>query len=106
MNVKIDGQGLRFRVTAAELEQLQKGVTLQESLQIGRRGLVIVIDPVAVTDNLTAIYDEDRIRLLLSPAKVKKLASMGRSREGLEDVTDDLTISLQVDFRTQKRQLA
>lgn len=106
MNVKIDHEGLRFRITAEELEQLQRGDPLKEVLQIGRRSLAIVIDPVAVGNDLAVIYDEDTIRLNISPARVTELAAMGRSREGLEQETDHFITALQVDFRTQKRQSA
>lgn len=105
MNVKISSGKLRFKITAEELDLLKEGQTLKEILQIGRRKLSIVIGPVAASDELTVIYDEDSIRLILSPGKVEELLTLGRSREGLEQVTDNLTISLQVDFRTQKKNL-
>lgn len=106
MNVRIDGKGLRFKITEEELKHLLSGTTLEEVLPLGRRALSVVIDPVGVSDELMAIYDEDTIRLVISPAKVQELADMGRSREGLAQSRDDLSVSLQVDFRTQKRKAA
>lgn len=103
MNVKIDGEGLRFRLSEDELKTLLNGGTLQETLRIGRRTLGIAVDSVGASDDLIAVYDENTIRLLVSPDKVRELSSMGRSREGLEQTAHGLTVSLQVDFRTQKR---
>lgn len=106
MNVKIDHTGLRFRITANELAILQSGETLAETLAIGRRRLSIAVDPVGASDELIAVYDQDIIRLLVSPGKIAALAAMGRSREGLEQEREGVILSLQVDFRTQKRQPA
>lgn len=105
MNVRIDHQGVRFRISAEELKMLQKGKVLKESLRIGQQ-LSLVIDPVGVTEDLGVLYDDHTIRLLISPENVNKLAALGRSREGLEQKNGEITVSLQVDFRTQKHQTA
>lgn len=104
MNVKIDHTGLRFRITAEELTQLSQGETLRENLQIGVNQLKIAIISDPENTDLTAVYEEDSIRLLVSPERIETLEKMGRSREGLIQERDGMILSLQVDFRTQKRQ--
>ena len=106
MNVKISSTALCFKITASELERLKNAETLLETLSIGRRKLSIAVDPAGVRDDFIVSYDEDTVRLLVSMAKVRELADLGRSRDGLEQDIGGLSVSLQVDFRTQKRQAA
>ncbi|PJB72768.1 MAG: hypothetical protein CO093_02220 [Alphaproteobacteria bacterium CG_4_9_14_3_um_filter_47_13] len=106
MNVKISSGEMRFKITAEELEHLKKGIPLVERLVVGRQKLTLAIDPVGVSDDFIVSYDENTIRLLVSAPKIQALADLGHCREGLEQVTDHLTISLQVDLRTQRRQSA
>lgn len=106
MNLKLDHTGMRFKITADELAQLQDGKHLKEVLQIGPQRLAIIIDPAGRDDEFGAGYSDGMIWLLLSATKINELATLGRSREGLEQEQDGLVLSLQVDFRTQKRQRA
>lgn len=105
MNVKISGKGLRFKITAEELETLLGGNILMETLSIGRKKLSLSVDPAGVNEDMVVSWDEDTIRLLISPAKVKMMADMGRCKDGLEQKEGaGPAVSLQVDLRTQKRQ--
>lgn len=103
MNLKIGSDKLRFKITVEELDLLKEGSVLRETLTIGRRAFSIVIDPIAVSDDLTVIFDDNAIRLLVSPAKIGELSGMGRSKEGIFGSQQDLQLSLQVDLRADPR---
>lgn len=107
MNIRIDGKGLRFKITDEELQHLLEGKLLEEILPIGSKALSVAVEPSGTDgDKLEAVYDEDTIRLVIAPEKLHELSAMGRSREGLLQEGEKLAISLQVDYRTQKRQTA
>jgi hypothetical protein len=77
---------------------------LEENLQIGTNPLKIMIIPEAENAGLSAVYETNTIRLLVAVECIEDLHNMGRSREGVIEESDDMILSLQVDFRTQKRQ--
>lgn len=106
MNIRIDGKGLRFKITDEELQYLLDGKGLEEILPIGSKALSVAIEPSGTDGYLAAVYDEDTIRLVIAPEKLHELSAMERSREGLLQEGEKLTISLQVDYRTQKRRTA
>lgn len=101
MNLKIDKEGLRFRISSEELEDLKKGTSLQQTLTIGQKTLTIAIDP--VKGNQGVSYSKDQIRLRVLEEKIHQLSDLGRSREGLEEIMNNISVFLQIDFRTRKR---
>lgn len=103
MNVKISASGLAFKISAEELETLLSGQPLRESLSIGGNRLGISLHPVETDSAMSVSFSADTIRLCAAPGKIRELADLGRSREGLVHDQDGLEIELLVDFRTQKR---
>ncbi len=110
MNLKIENNGLRFRITESELQTLLTGQALEEITDITGKKLIVMIDPVSSNSEMEAAMmnntDDTFIRMTISPEQLQMLEQKGRSKEGLESRRNELTISLQVDVRSQKRQAA
>ena len=112
MNVKIAENAVTFKITEAELAGLLSGDILQKTVMIGASGFTMAIDPVSGIQaadggqaSLTVVLDRAKARLTLytSGRHVKKLADMGKSREGLSARCGELDVFLQVDIRNDSR---
>ena len=103
MNVKLEEGALRFRISDKELDYLLQGTGLSLELNIAGRKLSAFIVPDDSAAGLFPLYSQDNIQLLVSPEKIRELESLGRSREGVSRECEGVLVSLQVDFRTQKK---
>lgn len=108
MNVRLENQNIRFKITGEELEKLLRGDCLHIDLNLLDKNLIALINPKGLADVMEAklAVDEEDIylSLLVPPDYIQKLANMGRSKEGLQQEIGKLTITLQVDLKSDKRQ--
>lgn len=112
MNLRIEGQHLRFRISKGELEQLCQGVALVQRTHLPEsQSLEIVIATGHEADEFQLNYQRNTMRLTVSEDAAKNLLFSLPAREGIEAVQvlesdDRLQLSLEVDIRTQKRKKA
>jgi hypothetical protein len=107
MNIKIENQKLRFKITEDELAKLCAGHCLNTQVNFLNKVFVTVINPQGLTKGMDArlVCDEGDtyLTLFVSPDQTQELSDLGRSRQGIEVNIDGLTISLQVDLRSDSR---
>ena len=109
MNLRINGQELRFRVTKEELESLCSGKTLEQSTLLpNNQVLTSTIASNSSNDGMSLSNDSNALALLINKSLATKFFESLPSREGLEatqEINDELslTLILEVDIRTQKR---
>ncbi|HSK28527.1 MAG TPA: hypothetical protein VLA17_01060 [Candidatus Limnocylindria bacterium] len=101
MNLRLAPNSLRFKVDREELGRLLSGETLESSVPFGERNLGFLIVPTEAADSMKPSYTGDRVILKIAPLQLKMLADKGRSKEGLEEEVDGVTVSLQVDIRSK-----
>ncbi|MBK7362556.1 MAG: hypothetical protein IPJ01_09700 [Micavibrio sp.] len=110
MNVKIENKSLRFKITEEELIVLMEGHCVHQEIVIMDKALIVVINPQGRGTGIEARLVQDKneayLNLLLPPSKVQKLSDMGRSRAGLQQQMENLSITLQVDVRADSRKAA
>jgi hypothetical protein len=104
MNVKLEEGALRFRISDEELRTLLQGYGLSVSLTIAGKTLSAFIVPGDPAAGFSPLYEQDNIRLQVPPEKLKELERLGRSRDGIFQECGGVLVSLQVDFRTQKKE--
>ncbi len=105
MKLRLDGHSLRFRITDEDLNALITGRALKENIVIGENNLCFTVIP-GGNAAMAVSCEGSEIKLSVSQDKIRELAGMGRSKEGLKIMQDDLSISLQVDLRKEKRSAA
>ncbi len=107
MNVKIKEQNLCFKISEIELNTLLKGHSVHAKVVLLGHTMVIAINPNGENDRLMTklVLDQSEayLNLIVSHRLLKELESKGRSREGVHQIIDDVTISLQVDVRKDAR---
>ena len=107
MNVKIAETAVTFKISEEELNVLLGGQILEKIVPIAANDFAMVIDPAGKNDDipLKLILDRDESCLMLctSLKQIQKLATMGKSREGLSCHWNGIDIELQVDIRADSR---
>lgn len=109
MNLRIEGQQLRFRISKEELKELCSGVSITQLTYFPKmRALDIDITPQNIEPALQLIFDGDCMMLAVQKQAAEDLYHALPSREGIEvkqtiDVGKTLELILEVDIRTQKR---
>ena len=109
MNLRINGQELRFRISKGELESLCKGEELEQiSYLPNNHNLTTKITTEAASYGLFLIIKNNRFVLHVNHKTAKDFLESLPSREGLEatqEINDELSLKLflEVDIRTQKR---
>ena len=101
MNLRLAPGSLRFKVDREELGRLLSGETLEACVPFRGRTLGFLIVPAEATDSMKPDYTGERVILKIAPVQLKMLADKGRSKEGLEEEVDGVTVSLQVDIRSK-----
>lgn len=109
MNVKIKDKAFQFKITEEELSALLNGQCIHAEVKVMNKALVVTINPRSSESIMTSklvIDDGDvYLTLLLPQQKVQEFSDMGRSRSGMEQQVGDLSITLQVDLRTDSRKI-
>lgn len=103
MNVKIEEQKLRFKISEDELKTLLKGNPVNAKVTLFDKILVTTINPHGrdkiMEPKLVLDRQDVYLNLLIPPTVVQELFDMGQSREGLKKEIGGISISLQVDMR-------
>ncbi len=109
MNVRIEDQALRFKMTEQELDQLLEGHCLHIKIGFFGREFIVVINPQGHGEGmmLKLVQDQNEayLQLLILPEIVQQLSEIGRSRTGLQQDVDGVSVSLQVDVREDSRKV-
>ncbi len=110
MNVRIEEQNLRFKISEDELAMLLSGRSLSVRVGFAGKALIATIDPENVGEvmetRLSLDDNEVHLNLLIPPSSVQKLSDMGRSRTGLQQEVNGASVSIQVDLRADSRKKA
>jgi hypothetical protein len=102
MNLRLARNSLRFKVDQEEFDRLLSGETLEAYVPFSERNLSFLIVPTKAAGSMKAKYADDRVILKIALLQLQMLADKGRSKEGLEEEVDGITVSLQVDIRSKK----
>lgn len=108
MNIRIEGQDLKFKISEDELSVLNLGNTVDMETNFAGQILQTKIQCHELCQSMNVQIERinNNIILLLlkiSPSFLENLNDIGRSREGVSVVTNDVSLTLQVDFRKDKR---
>ncbi len=102
MNVRIEGQSLRFKITEEELNALLDGHSVHVKVELLDKILVATINPAGRGENMEPklVLDDNEayLNLLISPSQVQALSDMSPSREGIRQKAGDISVTLQVDM--------
>jgi hypothetical protein len=105
MNLRIDEQGLRFRVTPEDLRRLLDDGAISHTLGDGNGKFFCGIE-LSPDANVFFRFGTDGLRLYAPRSVLEELDEMGLSRQGLSFRQGDTEISLQVDIKAQAGRLA
>lgn len=109
MNLRIEGQQLRFRISKEELERLCSGSSITQPTYFSKmKALDIDITPQDIEPALQLMFDCDCMMLAVQNQAAQDLYHALPSREGIEakqtiNAVQTLELILEVDIRTQKR---
>lgn len=108
MNLRLEGQAVRFRIRKEELEALCAGETLEQVTQLPHSLLTLTIRTDHTEIPLRLVTGSQSWLLEVNKTAVQDLLDSLPSREGIyyEQATDgsaSLHLMLEVDIRTQKR---
>lgn len=109
MNLRIEGQQLRFRISKDELKNLYSDDSIIQSTIFPNGGsLDISLLPQNMDDIMNITYERDSVELRVQKQAIQDLYNALPSREGIQatQVTHAgqiLELILEVDIRTQKR---
>lgn len=109
MNLRIEGQQVRFRLSKDELESLCFGnAILQSTTFPNGYSLDINLFAQNIDDIMNIVYEGDYMELRVRKQAAQELYDALPSREGLQtmqaiDTKQSLELILEVDIRTQKR---
>jgi len=107
MNVKIEEQNLKFKISEEELKILLEGHCLNTKVSFLDKTLTIVLNPQGSTPEMESKLSCDEgdvyLTLFIPPVKIQELSVIGKNREGVKSQTNDNCLSLQVDIRKDNR---
>ena len=110
MNVRIENQNLRFKISEKELTQLLDGHCVHTKIVLMDKTLIVCVNPTGhgakMEGKLVLDQSEVYLNLLIPPSHIQELSDMGRSHAGLEQDIDGMAISLQVDVRADTRKVS
>ncbi len=109
MNLHIDGQKLRFRLTKAELEKLCNKKNIKQKIFLPEQNIISInINIQPQEENLIFTFINNNFHLAVNEWAAKNLYNSLPSKEGIRveqkiDENNILTLLLEVDIRTQGR---
>lgn len=106
MNLRMDENGFRFRITPSDLGELLAGKGIEYSLRIGGHRFGCRISPVDACDSMTLEMAVGGLCLHAPRAALENLKTMGRSKNGMSVTQDGIVVSLQIDIKLQARKAA
>ncbi len=103
MNVRIEEQNLRFKISKDELGILLNGRAVHAKVALLDKTLVVSINPngrnEAMEPKLVLDETEAYLNLLVPPSNVQTLFDLGENRDGLQHEGNGLSVTLQVDMK-------
>ncbi len=103
MNVKIEDQNLRFKISEDELKTLLGGHSVHTKIIFLDKTLVVTINPNGrgkmMEPKLILDEVEAYLNLLVSSSTMQVLSDLGKSREGLKQEVNGTSVTLQVDMK-------
>lgn len=103
MNVRIEDQNLRFKITEDELKVLLDGHCLHVRVDLLEKSLVATINPNGhgrdIEPKLVMNQNNTCLHLLVPPSRVQALFDLGKNRDGLVQEIGGVSIILQVDMK-------
>ncbi|MCE9508695.1 MAG: hypothetical protein K8R48_10360 [Alphaproteobacteria bacterium] len=102
MNVRIDEDGVRFRIVPADLSLLLGGSELKQRVSIGAQSFEYRILPAASAREMALAMTGNGFTLSVPHAALEQLGGLGRSKNGVSVKSGDVEISLQVDLKAYK----
>ncbi len=114
MNLRIEGQKLRFRLSKKELELLTTGKTLEQKTHLpgSSSALQISIVMISIPTPLSFHYQKNHMTLSVDNETLMTLWASLPNRSGISttqetgESTSPLELSLDIDIFTQKRKRA
>ena len=103
MNIRIQQQDLKFKITQTELEELLAGQSVQSSVSFPERDFSVCITPVDAANDIAVSAADDGIVFQTPQSVLQKLQDIGRNREGVHHQYGNISVTLQVDFRGDTR---
>ncbi len=109
MNLHIENQKLRFRISKDELEELCSGSSLTQEIFLPNQHTLNIAIIMQIQDPILYLtFENNSITLFAKKNAIEEFYSVLPSREGLEieqQVADNQLLKLifEVDIRTQKR---
>ncbi len=109
MNVKIENQTLKFKISEEELNVLLLDKCIHTKINLLDKSFVICVNPQKekkdIALNFVTEDDEVYISLFMPFTKIEELSNKGKCRSGIETEVNDIAISLQVDIRKDSRKV-
>ena len=108
MNIRLDEQQIRFRVSEQEFGALCGGIPLEQKIYLpGQHRLRVSVQP-CDGDGMHVECEDDHIALHLGRARAEAFRALLPGREGLEEVQliggeRTLSVVLEVDVRSHKK---
>jgi hypothetical protein len=102
MNVRIDEEGIRFRIVPADLLVLLDGSELKQRIGIGAQSFEYRILPVVSGEEMKLEMTGNGFILSVPRAALEQLCGLGRSKNGISVKSGAAEISLQVDLKAYK----
>ncbi len=107
MKIRIEEQDIRFKISEDELNTLISGHCLHIKTSFLEQTLITTINPQGVGKEMEPKLVLDKrevyLNLLVPSARIQELSDIGKSRSGLQQKIDGLSVSLQVDLRADSR---
>jgi hypothetical protein len=102
MNVRIDEEGIRFRIVPSDLSVLLGGGELKQRVSIGADNFEYRIVPIVSGQEMALEMNGNGFILSVPPAALEQLRGLGKSKNGISVKSGDAEISLQVDLKAYK----
>ncbi|MGH1378752.1 MAG: DUF7009 family protein [Alphaproteobacteria bacterium] len=107
MNIRIEEQKIRFKISEEELKELMEGHIINSHIDFMANSMTVLINPNALGDNMEVkhVFDDDMsyITLLVPSHILSDLNDMGKNRDGVSAKQGEVSLSLQVDVRKDTR---
>lgn len=74
MKLRIHGDSLRLRLSRSEVARLRQNAQVEDSIDFGNRKLIYILHVVTTAPRISAVYDNDCIRIEAPRAAVEQFA--------------------------------
>ena len=106
MNLRISQNDFRFRITPQDLDTLLHGRDIDQRVCIGTHCFGYGISPVTQDKKMKLEMAVSGFCLFVPRETLEELQDLGRSKDGISIQQGDVTLSLQLDIKTQVKKAA